>query len=278
MNVFKRLARRITVADLQTPLGPTLQADTDVGDAFETCMEAADGQGYNAFERVSLVLNDAREATHYIWSEAIDSSAGIIGEIAEPLRSTLLVSGDTNALDAVKLLGTRDKPYAFVLCSSEITGVVSWADFYKPEFAMCMLALLLEVEQECLEVALRDPATAWSKLTPLRQAKAREVYAVRYNLDSEKAGKAELLRCTTFIDKKTLITDSTDVAPLGRQWLRAFFQQAEQYRNYFSHTGEDVRIGGVQGLANLISDAERLMAVLRPPIDTTSTFKSGSNI
>ena len=103
----------------------------------------------------------------------------------------MMLSGDTTALSAVKLFETSERSIAFVLHENRISGVLFGGNFFKPEFSICVLAMLLEVERTCLEVALRDAESSWMQLGPGRQAKAREVFALRHKTDSEGVSKGK---------------------------------------------------------------------------------------
>jgi hypothetical protein len=202
MSTFRKLARRITVADLQGPLGPPLRLAMSSLEAWEELMQSADG--YDPIDRVSLVYDDSGIPTHYCWFQALNA----VGELrpnAEPLHTGLLLTSDTTALDAVLRLGLCEPPYAFVMRQHEITGVISSADFYKPEFAICVLALLLEVEDTCIREAMGDPDAAWNRLRSQRQGLALKVYARRYDRDPQQAKRSTLLHCTMFSDKLPMV-------------------------------------------------------------------------
>jgi hypothetical protein len=263
MSIFRRLAQRITVSDIQYPLGPSLTMDMSDDEVLRATHGSADGD--DPPERFSLVVDERGTPTHYFDNATYES----VREGAEPLNPGVLVSSDTTALAALRRFGTRDGFLAFVLRESSITGLLYGASFFKPECSICVLAMLLEVERTCLELALRDPESSWAQLTPGRQAKAREVYAMRYKVDSARASCYHLLHYTTFVDKQTLIRDMPEAALLGRRWLNDFFKEAELYRNYFAHAAEE-NLFELPGLAKLTSDMEsfiqRIAPAAEPPI------------
>ena len=65
MSIYTRLAQRITVADLQEPLGPSLSADMNGDEVNKVCEEAHAKYGYEPFDRISLVVDKAGTPTHY---------------------------------------------------------------------------------------------------------------------------------------------------------------------------------------------------------------------
>lgn len=232
-------------------------------DVNKVCEEAYAKYGYEPFDRISLVVDKAGTPTHYCESQLFETV-----EKAERLDLSMMLSGDTTALSAVKLFETSERSIAFVLHENRISGVLFGGNFFKPEFSICVLAMLLEVERTCLEVALRDAESSWMQLGPGRQAKAREVFALRHKTDSEGVSKERLLHCTTFIDKQKLIQNAVEAVKLGKSWLGDFFKEMEQYRNHFAHAGEESYPGGVRGLAKLIGDMERFVALFTPPAES----------
>jgi len=233
-SVFHYMSNLVRVRDLQAPLGPPLQADQLVAIAFED-EELMKG------DRISLVMRDG-EAVGWIGLDMLGEGNSLVSEQMDPIQPGSVLSGDTPALEAVRLFTETARHFFFVLDHNRITGTLHYGDLFGLPFRLCLLALTFHLEGTALELAVRSPGESWQALSEGRKQKATDIYTSRYGRPpktEEQEPWRGLLGCTSFTDKGTILRKRGLLRGISGEQLESTFARAERVRNSCAHTGSD---------------------------------------
>lgn len=273
MSILRRVAANVTAADLQHPLGPFLLLNESIAEA-ESKAAAAEPVNVPYERRLDVPLETVCLAgpsvgcpTHYVmpadlWDPEPDEK---VAKVAIELLLANCVAGDTPALKLASLLCLGERwPGRFVLNHEKVTGFVSERDLISPTFSIAVLALLLDVEQACIDACswdFGDAEAAWDRIKPGRQAKARSVYVDRFGRRAEHLHRPEVwITCTMFIDKAAMVAGLPRLEGLSKTALHKQFSLMEAVRNGLAHG----RMVGLNDLLQAIAVAEELLRRLRP--------------
>jgi hypothetical protein len=234
-SVFLQLTRLFTVRDLQSPLGPDVEAGMPTAEACEFLSEEALLGGYVSIDRISLVKRGA-ELAGWIGFDSLMPDFKTVGDSMDPIEPGMIVTADTSVLNAVDLFSTAQRHFFFVLEDNRITGTLHYQDLFKLPFRLCLFSLTIHLEQASLELALIDPQRSWEALTSSRQKLAEDVYTKRQEAPRENPGPVDLLGCTTFCDKARIIGKRNLVPGASKKRIKAVFVKAEKIRNACAHT------------------------------------------
>jgi hypothetical protein len=265
MSIFRHMAGSIHAKHIQCALGPGVQANQSVEDAWELLMTEADG--YDPLSRISLVL-DGNHPVGYIGFDSLDSSQKDVASVAEPIPPDGLVSAETPVLEVAKLFSKESRHFYFVLQESQITGTVHYEDLLGPQFKLCLFALTLELETAALDLALKDPAASWSVLSEGRKRKAMLAYNDRYSRtpDPERLPIDQLLGCTMFIDKGKILRKRRLIADSPGE-IDSLFDTADHVRNSCAHTDPDKEFVSLlldrASIQGFIAKTEEMIASMR---------------
>jgi len=253
-SLFDHMARLVLVRDLQTPLGPALDAGQASTDAWELLMEA---EGYDPMDRVSLVFRDG-DPVGCITLDTIDTGKKI-SACMEAVEPGSVLSSETSALEAVELLATTQWPFFFVLEHNRITGTFCHSDLSRLPFRLCLFALTLHLEESALNLLLRSPSQSWKALPRSRQEQAEAVYERRHGHapDRERKPLDELLGCTMFCDKGTMLRKGLPIGGVRKSAIGPLFGRAEKIRNACAHAKAE------QGLRDAVPCPRRLYQFIR---------------
>lgn len=237
-SVFDQMASLVTVRCLQTQLGPELRADQTTAEAWSLLMEDTP-EGYDPTSSISLVVEKG-EPIGWLALDMLDSDA-TVGACADPIQPGSVLSADTTGLEAAQLFGTPTSHFYFVLDHTRITGTLHYEDLFRLPFSLCMFALVLQLEDSALRLVEVSPTESWGALPAGRRQKAETVYEARHGHapDPTRLPFAELLECTTFCDKGTIIRKQSLLPDVDRKTLKAIFGRAERVRNACAHTGQN---------------------------------------
>jgi hypothetical protein len=279
LNNLERLAHHVTAGDLEAEFGPRLTLAGSIEEARDMLRSfpARPGPVHRDFdsevERICLVHDgDDDEPSHFVWGEDLlttDTDTDTVSAVATPLAARFCVTDTTPALTLMQRFHGSDTPWCLVMSGTELTGYVSWVDLFRPELRVCVLALLLDVEQRCSEAVTWEPGdayAAWARLSAGRQAKAAETFERRRGRPPGEADVEELIYSTTFIDKAALISGLPQFSGLSRRQLSVVFSTMEKVRNTLAHTSMDSR-GDFQQLVMAVHLAEVLLKALTPKSD-----------
>ncbi len=244
-SVFSQMASLVTVRDVQTPLGPDVNADTPALHATEELFDQSCDGGYNAIDRISLAVELGRPIGWFT-ADLLDvdgpEDARPVRDLMESIAPSEIISATTSLFDAVDHFSTEDSSFFFVLDGRRITGTLHYSDLFKPPGLLCFFGLTLHLESSALELCSRTAEECWNALLASRQDKARKVYRHRYNARPRRFPSAvvsesfqEWLACTMFIDKATMIVERNLLGDQSRETIEAVFRRAEQVRNACAH-------------------------------------------
>jgi hypothetical protein len=187
---FEIVTSVVVARSVLEPLGPSLPAQMELGEAFGTVCSAAEEGSYVCVDRVSLVY-DGPELVGWYTADMSDPDSESVAEVMRPIYALELVSADTSVFKLVQLLADRPRSGAvlFVLDQDAIIGTISHEMLRHPVFRLCLFALSLELEETSLSAAMVNPLASWNTLSPARRTKAQEVHD---RISSESHRKASL--------------------------------------------------------------------------------------
>jgi hypothetical protein len=126
-------------------------------------------------ERLWLVRNPAGDITHYVWGYDVGLEDGPLSAIAEPILPKHCIAASTPAIVLLRRFAEEPQGsrWRLVLHGTTLAGFLSPGELCRPELLICVLALLLGVEQRCAEAVTWEPghsAVALNKLSERRLA------------------------------------------------------------------------------------------------------------
>lgn len=194
-----------------------------------------------------------------------------------PLSEADLIGADATILDFISRL--RPKPL-LVVSGGRINSLVAWSDLQKLPVRAAVFALVTGFELTMYEAikAIFPEDDGWRKyLSKKRLKDAEGVYELRGGNESD----VELLLCTEFCDKRTILkkclrfdsqAKSSGVMPMSKGKFEDEVKRIEDLRNPLAHASsyamkwEDVKTLR-QTVETLVKLREHIkMAVPRPPL------------
>ena len=157
-----------------------------------------------------------------------------------PLSEADLIGADATILDFIRRV--RPKPL-LVVSGGKIEGLVAWSDLQKLPVRVAVFALVTGFEltmYEAIKTVFPKGDGWFEHLTPDRLAKAKNVFEQRGGNDSD----VELLLCTEFCDKRTILKKSlpfdpqaktSGAIPLLKREFEAQVERIEKLRNPLAH-------------------------------------------
>lgn len=137
---FNQLTQLITVKNLQTPLGPDVEASDNIDDVTRLLMEESYLGSYNPNDRISLVKRDGT-LVGALFLEDIDAGQNTVEDAMEPFSSQMQLPAETRVIDVIKLFSeSKERLFFFVHDNNEIRGTFSYLDLFKPPFRLCLFA------------------------------------------------------------------------------------------------------------------------------------------
>lgn len=272
-SVFDHMARLVSARDLQSKLGPQLDGAQSASDAWASLCEVAADEGYDPMDRISLVM-DQRRAVGWVGLDMLDRPTVIA--CAEPLQASSLLSADTTALELADVFCATTHHFFFVLDHHSITGTLHYEDLFRLPFRLCIFALTLQLEDSALKLASTQPRESWEVLSESRRQKAEDVYDKRYGRrpDSTHVPLDQLLGCTAFCDKGTIIKKRRLLPTLSGNKIESVFGRADEVRNACAHTNPDQFQGGTvlerENLRDFILQTQSLIDDIGLVLNTTA--------
>lgn len=209
---FDQLARLLTVADICSPVLGTFDGTASLADAYEQWTELSMEMGLNDANEIALVEVDGRVqgwiGMHSFDAEAIASGRSL-SEVTEPITPSSILAADTPILEALQVFESSEPWFYFVIRSNRLVGWLTYLDFFKLPFRLCLFALLITLEEMALQIAQRAPAHAMALLGDGHRNTARRIYRNRgYRMDED--GQEQpvlLLECASFSGKLGILRD-----------------------------------------------------------------------
>ena len=157
-----------------------------------------------------------------------------------PLSEADLIGADATIFDFIRRV--RPKPL-LVVSGGKIEGLVAWSDLQKLPVRVAVFALVTGFEltmYEAIKTVFPKGDGWFEHLTLDRLAKAKNVFEQRGGNDSD----VELLLCTEFCDKRTILKKSlpfdpqaktSRAIPLFKREFEAQVERIEKLRNPLAH-------------------------------------------
>lgn len=242
------MASLVTLAELATPLGLPLKPTTSISDAICQLESEALFVGQGPEFRIALIKDDANILGWITLQDLLITEHNHLPPIVKNLEAHQLITADMTALDAANLVCTSEYKLFFTLDGNAIKGTFCYHNLFTPPFRLCLFALSLQLETVALDLILQAPEIMISNLNESRIEMAKRVFD-RRNAKHGTQDAAGLLRCTTFVDKATMLIKSnvlSDVIKehsshntLSKTHLREIFVRAERVRNFCAHPDSD---------------------------------------
>ncbi|MFW9843081.1 MAG: hypothetical protein ACFFEV_00735 [Candidatus Thorarchaeota archaeon] len=242
-SVFLELAKLITVQDLQTPLGPDVYFGEAISDAWERMMEACIDPPYDPIDRVSLVFNE-NKVIGCTFLDYMDTDYEIIGTKGsfEQIEPDMIVAAEMKVFDLLDIIPDSGQFWYFVLKNNKIVGTIDKNDLFKLPFRLCLLALTLELEQEILQLVMRNPSESWESMSSNRRQKIQGIFRNRYSVEPTDKNLGELLSCTSLSDKGVILRKTQKIGGWTKAEMKSVFNYVEDLRNACAHTNSEERI------------------------------------
>ena len=106
-SVFDHIARLVLVRNLRTKLGPQLDGDQAIDEAWEILRDAPGG-----WDQISLVAQNGR-ITGYVDYDSAHNEGTTVSDITKRIQSDSVLSADATALEAVDLFTTTQHNFFF---------------------------------------------------------------------------------------------------------------------------------------------------------------------
>lgn len=259
MQVFHRIAHLLTVNDISDPVN-RFDISQSVAEVNEQWMEECTG----APDDEIAIVTDGRAVVGWLYFEQLLADTPL-SQCMAPLPADAILSSNTPLIDAVQILNSRSHDIYFVLTHGEITSWFASSHFFRLPFKLCLLALVLGLEQLMLEVLASDSDKYLDHLSAGRRTIALGVYKNRrYRLDKEgQPYTRRLIDCTNLIDKFTmlrrdplLLSECPAIKPKGT-WVGI-----ESLRNRLVHPDSEDELfpfgRHVDELSSVIANVEKL--------------------
>jgi hypothetical protein len=163
----------------------------------------------------------------------------------------MIVQASMTIVDLITLF--ENKPFFFVLEGNAITHVVNFYDLDKLPVKLCIFSFIMELEAKLIDIILESSAI--ERLQEILPEKKLELAKALCNEKKKEITNRNLLLCTTFIDKKTIVRRDDEA------FRRLKFTSKNELDSFFKHI-EDIR--------NSIAHSDSILKVLRKPSDFIS--------
>lgn len=236
-SVFEHMANLVLVRDLQSKLGPKLNYYQKLPEIEEILRENSIEEDYNPLDRISLVFKDGKVIGWLAYDSFFDCDQPLM-ECLDEIQPSSLMSGATTALASIRIFHNTSQPFFFVLENNSITGTLMYEDFFNLPFKLCLLSLVLHLEDCALKILHQNAKESWNVLPHQRKKKSEEVYTKRYGYkaDSDKVPYDKLLECTMFCDKGKILGKRSLLGDVSKGKISSIFTGAERIRNACAHT------------------------------------------
>jgi hypothetical protein len=232
-SLFSKLTSLVTVDGLYTPLGPALSGEELIEEAVHRLHENAISCGYDPVDRILLVFSNGKLKGWTRFDFLSLSENRHVKDETLAFGEYQIVSSNTSVMSIVHLFRESEEQLFFVVSGNVISGTVRYADLFSQEFRLCLFALSLELEEVSLRRLAILPEESFTLLSGPRQEAARNVFNLRY--PGRQMDFQTLLKCTTFIDKGTMVIKSRTVTSYSPSHLKKSFSRIERIRNHCAH-------------------------------------------
>jgi hypothetical protein len=235
-KALNRIAASITAEDICSPFALEFDAATKVHEAEVRWNNYCEITNSDPFDHIALVVKNAKPVG---WA-AYDSTGApedALEEVMDEIRVANLISADTPLLETAKLYTEKSAWIFVVLKSNQAVGWISYYNLLGPAFRACLFGLILAIEQSMADLLKTDSTLAVSKLPKNRLDAAKRTYSLRgyEKRKGKEPSSAELIDCTNFIDKVTIIEGCPSTLVTLRSFNRSSLVRTETLRNALAH-------------------------------------------
>lgn len=237
---FRQLARLITVGDICTPFGATIDADRTTAEVWDEWMDIESGR--DPIDQIVLVERGGK-ILGWIGFDMLENNKTVF-DCMELITPDTILTADTSLVEAVTAFCVSSCHFFLVLKGNHFIGWLSYDDMHKPPLRLCLFAMIINIERLLLDVALLSSRKSVGFLSEGRLSKAKDLYAIRnYGVDQKgELSSQRLLECTTIADKISVVKKFKNikqaVPSLGE---RKFCSDVERLRNEIAHPGLEER-------------------------------------
>lgn len=240
-DYFNQIAKLITVEDVCTPIFNIYDFDDINKNTSQEWFEDAAERGLQPYDQISLVKH-GDSIIGYIGVDSLfdfETGDADLMKCISRIDPNGVITANTPLLDAI-IVFSKDSPHLYmVLKGHEYIGAFTYSDLYKLPFRLCLFTLLMNIENLLLEILETKPKEAISFLTDNRLEKAKEVYKLRgyqnQQIDGAEESPIQLIECTTFIDKVTIIEKINKTEHIVPSFNKKRCNLAEKLRNSLAH-------------------------------------------
>lgn len=235
MSTFKVLSELINVNDICEPFIGEFDSSQDAQELSEEWMEICCEKGLDPMEPIGLVKRN-QKIIGWICLEVLESPKTLY-ECMDPISADILISSSTPLLEAIHLYCSGDNYTYLVLKGNQFIGFLNYSHFHKLPFRLCLFALLMDLERTMLKITKSNPASFLKNLTKGRLNCAEKIGGLRgLSLNEEnKVFDINLLECTQFIDKFTMLRKNPEIVQQCPNINSKFKKKAEKIRNSIAH-------------------------------------------
>ncbi len=239
---LNRIASLVTVGDVSHPVLCSFDANEAITTVFSWWQDIClDSFSADPMDHLALVSKDGRNVGSVGFDSLVNQDKGVLKDVMDPLTVESLVSFETPLIQAAKLFHASS-PYVYlVLQSNQITGWMSYHDLLSIPFRACLFAMLLEIEQAMLEIALTDSKLAASKLSPNR-LKSLEGQIKKRSPKLKHVTNRDVLHRTLFSDKLSIIRRCSETSSSLPALRGKLLDEAEDVRNCLAQPSKDFRL------------------------------------
>lgn len=234
LTLFYKLARMLTVEDICFAIDVGMNPDTRLDDAIIDWAQADDWKS-----PYILVVRDENIVGWLALHEYLNDEANneiTISQVCDPVNELSFVGYDTPMLNAIRLFNDRKNKGFIVLKDNTPIGIIDFESFNKPQFRICLLSLILELEQHALEALQKTPNGSVRRMSTGRLKKATNVYKSKHPSYDEGTliPHSQILECTMIIDRFKILPDKVYG---GRRASRddKYINQIDSLRNQLAH-------------------------------------------
>ncbi len=241
---YDTIATAFQVVDIAQPLRTSAPPDWSLEDVWAAILEDTAEFADNWF----ALIRDEQKILGYVAPDSIPDTGDEAADDPKHLRAgdicTLItpdqiVAADLSLLDLIPLFEQR--PFFFVLTGNDLTHVVLFRALDQLPVKLCLFALVIGLEAECLRlfsVRPQDIERHLGRLPAGRYQKALDQCRARHS--PKKILPEHILQATQFIDKATMLLRAPTLLSAlpfnSKDAGKKFFNELKNLRNRIAHS------------------------------------------
>lgn len=283
ISAFEQIMSSLTVKSICGPLGPDVPAGTSLHE-LEELLDPRDDPNLDPFNNPSRVVDSDGRVIGVLWFHAWgleedweesppdheEEHPEIVDDVMDRPEPHEFLSAETTILEIVELFSGKETSIFYVIDTSQIVGVLRYADLFRPLGRLAFLALALEIEDLALSLCQFPPVReqCWSSISDGRKRKARSLFKLRYGRKAKPREIDRLIECTQLTDKASMIWKQQLIAADTRADVLRFFSALRKVRDACAHPGTDGALLAKEDLARFVASAEQMRSSLLDSMQT----------